>query len=347
MPAAIAGPQRIVFLCAVSAGVDTVAELVRRGVRPAAIVGLARDSADPDAVSGWIDVEEVGARLGIPACAVRSYALRHDEDRAALEMLRPDLIVVTGWQRLVPEWLIALPEFGVIGSHGSPDGIHGGRGRSPQTWALLLGCPSFDLSLFRIAPGIDDGPVLATRTFDYGRDDDIAVSYQRATLATADMLMELLADPERLNSGTPQPEGGFYYPQRRPEDGWADWTLPAERVAAHCRALARPYPGLRCATADGGTVRIWRCQPFDGDTSLAPGTIGPCFASGDFLVHCGNGRLLVRDYSGPEGWTPEPGVLLEGRAWADQLRGIVGRHESGYPDFPVSPRILSEIGREQ
>jgi methionyl-tRNA formyltransferase len=345
MDFAATGPQRIVFFCATTSGVDTVAELVRRGVRPTAIVGLARDSADPDTVSGWIDVEDVGARLRVPACAVRSYALKHGDDRSAIEALRPDLIVVTGWQRLVPEWLIALPEFGVIGGHGSPDGIHGGRGRSPQTWALLLGCPTFDLSLFRIAPGVDDGPVLASRTFDYRRDDDIAVSYQRATLASADMLMELLADPTRLKGGTPQPEGGFYYPQRRPEDGWADWTLPAERIEAHCRALTRPYPGLRSATAHGGSIRIWRCQPFDCDTSLPPGTIGPCFESGDFLVHCTGGRLLVRDWTGPEGWTPEPGTNLQGRLWADQLRAIVERHESSYPDFPVSPRILSEIGR--
>ena len=56
---------------------------------------------------------------------------------------------------------------GVLGGHGSPDGISGGRGRLPQNWALILGAKRFDLALFKITPGIDDGPIIAKRSFFY------------------------------------------------------------------------------------------------------------------------------------------------------------------------------------
>ena len=338
----MAGPERIVVLCTVSAGIDTVAELVRRGVRPAALVGLRPGAADPDEVSGWIDVADAATHLGLAHRYVRSYRLNDVDDRAVLEALQPDLVLVTGWQRLVPDWLTALADYGVLGGHGSPDGIDGGRGRSPQTWALMLGCRSFDLALFRITSDIDAGPVLATRSFCYRDEDDIRVSYFRASLAMADMIAELLASPDKLRGGSPQPAAGFYYPQRRPEDGWVDWSLPAAEIAAHCRALTHPYPGLR-ASAGGGLLRLWRCQVFDDNVGLDPGTVGPCFANGEFLVHCLDGRMLVRDWTGEGGWRPQPGETLAGKAWSDQLGEIVERHQRKHPHLPISPRIARRL----
>jgi methionyl-tRNA formyltransferase len=337
------GPERIVILCTVEAGIDTLVELLRSGVRPAAIIGLHPNSADPDKVSGWVDVGAFGQRHGVRSLYVRSYALKDAADRAAIEALSPDLVLITGWQRLAPPWLLDMPRFGVLGGHGSPDGIHGGRGRSPQTWALLLGCRTFDLSLFRVTPGIDDGPVLATRTFAYAPLDDIRISYYRASLAMAEMIAEVIASPARLLSGEPQPEQGAHYPQRRPEDGWADWRLSADVLASHCRALTHPYPGLRTAEAGHG-VRIWQCQRFDDEMSLAPGEIGPCFTTDEFLIGCLDGRLLVRMWSTDGGeWRPEPGKRLEGRDWNTQLKAIVDRHERGYPHFPIAERIQRQL----
>jgi methionyl-tRNA formyltransferase len=338
-------PERIVVLSTVSAGIDTLAELLRHGVRPFALVGLHPDSASPHEVSGWIDVAEVAQRFGLKSLYVRSYAMTRPDDRAAFEALRPDLVLVTGWQRLVPEWLIALPQYGVLGGHGSPDGIHGGRGRSPQTWALLLGCRTFELSLFRITAGIDDGPVLATRSFTYTADDDIRTSYFRASLAMADMIIEMIDNPAKLLAGVQQPCGGFYYPQRKPDDGWADWSLAAAQVAKHCRALTHPYPGLGCRSSSGDVIRIWRCQPFDSEVAAEPGVVGPCFVADEFLVQCLDGRLLVRDWSSDSAWRPAPGELLEGQPWNDQLAMVVDRHVAKFPDLPVSPRILQLLGR--
>ena len=102
------------------------------------------------------------------------------------------MIWVCGWQRLVPDWLIQQARLGVLGGHGSPDGIAGGRGRSPQNWALLLGCSQFVYALFLITEGVDNGPIISQRTFCYRPYDDIQVSYYRASLAMADMLCEVL-----------------------------------------------------------------------------------------------------------------------------------------------------------
>ena len=46
---------------------------------------------------------------------------------------------------------------GVLGAHGSCDGITKGRGRSPLNWALMIGAKKFEVSIFKISDGVDDG----------------------------------------------------------------------------------------------------------------------------------------------------------------------------------------------
>ena len=159
----------------------------------------------------------------------------------------------------------------------------------------------------------------------------------------ADMIEEVLSDPARLTIGTPQADNAAYYPQRLPEDGWADWSLAAADVARHARALTRPYPGLRAQCGDA-TVRLWRAQRFDDQISGEPGTVSSCFQSGDFLVQCVDGRLLVRDWTCTSDWRPEPGDVLQGRAWKDQLAGIIQRHEAKHPNLRIAARIVRQVG---
>jgi methionyl-tRNA formyltransferase len=338
-PAPPVGSPKLLVLCTVQAGLDAVAEVLRRGNVIAGIVGVHPEVADPVTLSGYVDVAEFALKAGVPFHHVRSYGLNGDADRRLFESLSFDVVWVAGWQRLVPGWLIAMPRHGVLGTHGSPDGILGGRGRSPQTWALLLGCSRFDLALFRITPGVDDGPVIAERSFFYKEEDDIAVSYYRAALATADMVCEALAEPDRIVAALPQREGAHYYPQRLPEDGQADWALPQRWIAKHCRALTAPYPGLRTSCGDN-LISIWQCQPFDDVIDGASGMVSTCFGSGDFLVNCRDGRVLVRRWSShPTGWTPQPGLRLSSMPFHEQLKAIIERHDAKMPGHPISERI--------
>ena len=112
--------------------------LVANRLPLAGIIGLTEREAS-DALSGLVPMREQADRYGIPFVGIESYALTQSEDQAALEALDIDLLLVMGWQRLVPSWLIEHCRVGIVGSHGSPQGISGGRGRSPQNWAIMLG----------------------------------------------------------------------------------------------------------------------------------------------------------------------------------------------------------------
>lgn len=334
------GPTpKILVLCTVSAGLDAVAEVIRRGFSVSGIVGVHPEVADPVGISGYVDVAQFAAQIGVPHYYVRSYSLNSDVDRSSLQALDFDLIWVSGWQRLVPKWLIESSKLGVLGGHGSPDGIHGGRGRSPQNWALMLGCERFDIALFRITPGVDEGPVVAQRSFYYHESDDIAISYYRSALAMADMVCEVLRAPEALMTAIPQPAEAYFYPKRTPEDGWVDWSLPKTWVVRHCRALTTPYPGLRTSHEDVEII-LWQCQPFDDRIDGPTGTISACFTSGDFLVNCRDGRVLVRKWTTRTAdWRPQAGMQLRSVPFQQQLAVIIERHRQKYPHQRISERI--------
>jgi len=331
---------KVLVLCTTSTGLDAVYEIYQRGFKLSAIIGVDPKKGNGQLISGYTDIAEFGRKISTPVYYVKSYSLKLESDKNLFENLEFDLVWVAGWQRLVPDWLITMSVLGVLGVHGSPDGIHGGRGRSPQNWALLLGCKQFDLALFKIQAGIDDGPIVSQRTFEYGENDDIRISYYRASLAVAEMMADVLEDSSILEKTVDQPSDAFYYPQRLPEDGYIDWANSGENIVRTCRALTKPYPGAK--TISGGVeITIWECLFFDHLIQGLVGQISTCFYSGEFLVNCKNGRILVREWLAEEkNWNPIEGNMFSIKPFKEQIKNIIKRHEERFPDLPISSRIL-------
>ncbi len=336
---------RVLVLCTVSTGLDSVAEVLRNGFAIRAIVGVDPKVADPKVISGFTDIAQFAAKWNIPHYYMQRYDLKSEGDRERLTALEFDLVWVAGWQRLVPDWLIAQASMGALGGHGSPDGIHGGRGRSPQNWAIMLGCKRFDLALFRLTPGVDDGPVIAQRSFFYNETDDIAISYKKVALCMGEMMTDVLSAPSLLKKAVPQSGEVFYYPQRKPEDGYVDWNLTQREIWAHCRALTRPYPGLRTRYGDTDIV-FWDCVPFDDEVRNSPGIIDFVFEDGGFLVNCRDGRVLVKDFAPLGDWEPSPRMALSSPRLAETLKVLTARHSNQYPNASVARRIMNRIDDE-
>lgn len=336
--------MKIVIFCTVSTGLDSITHVLSRGLKVDLIVGVSPKSK-VNAISGYVDISEFAQSKGINFLHVESYSLSNPIDKKALMELDIDYIWVAGWQRLLPEWLINHVSYCVIGSHGSPDGITSGRGRSPQNWALICGAEKFYLSTFIIEAGVDDGKIIGEKSFIYNEFDDIKTSYFKVSLCLAEMIIDFFSCPElRMVNAIPQSGVPAYYPQRLETDGWADWTLSQREISRICRALTKPYPGMRTVYKNNSNeidIRIWKCQPFDDIISGRIGEISHVFHEGSFLVECRDGRIIVTDWSASSStWKPIAANLLGGKLFAAEIKEIVQRHQQKLPDFPVSERIL-------
>lgn len=332
-------------------GIDA-ANLLWARVPLQGIIGLTRrDSTDE--ISGYVCMEDYCRQSGVPFIPVESYSLKSDVDERRLLGLDIDVLVVFGWQRLIPEWLIRHCKGCALGAHGSPYGITGGRGRSPQNWAIILGKREFHISIFRIDAGIDSGGVLDSRTFELTELDDIKTSYCKALLLEVEMIAECLASGRALAApARPQTGEARYLPQRLPSDGEIDWSRSSGQVDAFIRALTRPYPGA-FSRFEGGVLRVWKGRPIDvGDSScgMRPGAVAGVLHGGDLIIRTGTGCLLVEDYSvEPE---TASGRLHAGRAFEpcdfkEQMKGIIARHYKKHPELPICQDILTAAGWEE
>src|SRR5206468_1795678 len=95
--------------------------------------------------------------FGLPVTQPREIK-NNAEFRRELEAIRPDAIIVVGYGRLIPQWMLDLPPLGNINLHGSL--LPKYRGAAPIQWAIANGETKTGVTTMRIDEGLDSGPLL-------------------------------------------------------------------------------------------------------------------------------------------------------------------------------------------
>jgi methionyl-tRNA formyltransferase len=223
---------------------------------------------------------------GIPL--LQPASLRTDEAAAELGACRPDAAVLADYGRILPASILAVPPHGFLDLHPSLLPRH--RGATPIPASIAAGDPETGVTLFRMDPGMDTGPIVAAsrRTLD-GTEDapalEAALAADAADLLAASLAPWLSGDlPER-----PQPDAGVTVtrPFRR-ADGALDPAMPAAALERRVRAL-RPWPGTYLEMPDGRL--IVRAASVASGPGPAPGAASGA-ALGDVVAH-GAGLALV------------------------------------------------------
>lgn len=337
-------PVSIYMLNATIAGMQLVKQL-NNAIHIKGLIGLSCRQFD-DSVSGGYYCRDDCFNLGIKFIEVDDYKLNNDNDKNKFLNLKIDILFVVGWQRLVPKWLIE--HCGeIIGFHGSPWGINGGRGRSPQNWSLILGEKYFFLSMFYITPSIDSGIIIDTRKFCYTDFDDIKTSQYKVNLLSVEMIVSYVNSSSHIDTTIQNDNDARYLPQRLPEDGGIDWNCPVKEIYNLIRALAHPFPGAYTYYS-GYKMKIWKARLFDIELNkkFNNGEIVEIFMNNDLLISASDGLMLIEEYELTDGMPHlEPGKICTGVSARIQLENIVLRHKSKYPRMLIQERLLELLNR--
>jgi methionyl-tRNA formyltransferase len=134
------------------------------------------------------------------------------------------------------------------------------RGAAPIERALMAGDAETGVSIIKLVPELDAGPIAAQRAFPLSEEDDFGTVSARAGELAAELLEQALPEPEL----TPQPEEGLTYAAKiGPEDRELDWSRPPQELLNRIRALS-PHIGAR-GELHGRPVTVWRARIEDGD----------------------------------------------------------------------------------
>lgn len=324
-------------------GVDITNQL-KNQLKIKGIIGLSSKN-DTKNISGFVDVKKNCRKNHFQFVSLDSYNMKNENDKKKLKKLNIDVLLVLGWQRLIPKWLIEKCKFGAIGIHGSPWGINYGRGRSPQNWSLILGKDIFEISIFRINEGIDSGRIIESRKFPLSEFDNIITSYHKSSILISEMIIKNIKKISS-NSGHEQKGPTRFLPQRIPDDGQIDWNRKSLEIYNFIRGQTHPYPGA-FSFINKTKIWIWHAIPFNlkiDHTEKNPGTIIRVFYNKDLLIKTNNGYILINDYTlKPSKFKLKEGMKMNSINFSKQMKGIVERHYKKFPKNKLNKEILKKI----
>src|SRR5271166_1885512 len=102
-------------------------------------------------------VKQMAVTLGLPV--IQPERIKNNvEFRAQLESLAAEAIIVVGYGRIIPQWMIDLPKLGNINLHASL--LPRYRGAAPIQWAIARGETITGVTTMRINAGLDTGDIL-------------------------------------------------------------------------------------------------------------------------------------------------------------------------------------------
>jgi methionyl-tRNA formyltransferase len=113
-------------------------------------------------------VKQSALKLGLPI--VQPDKIKTNEEfRLQLAALEPWAIIVVGYGRILPQWMIDLPRFGNLNVHASL--LPKYRGAAPIQWAIAEGEHVTGVTIMRIDTGLDTGDILLQRDLAIDPDD--------------------------------------------------------------------------------------------------------------------------------------------------------------------------------
>ncbi len=134
--------------------------------------------------AGFVDLATAARQAGVPVLETGN--LNHPGEVARVRDLKPDLIVVVGWTRLLGEELLALPRRGCVGFHASM--LPHNRGRAPVNWAIIRGEKETGNTMMYLAGGADTGDIIDQQRVAIDDEDTCATVYDKVGEAGAAML---------------------------------------------------------------------------------------------------------------------------------------------------------------
>ncbi len=209
----------------------------------------------------------------------------NEEFQGQLARIAPDAIVVVGYGRIIPLWMINLPPLGNLNLHASL--LPKYRGAAPIQWAIARGESVSGVTIMRIDAGLDTGDILLQQEIPIAPADTAVTLAPRMAAAGAVLMVETLRG---LQAGTVRPcpqdhSKATLAPILKKEDGHIDFHLTAREILNRLRGF-QPWPGA-FSSFRGKNLQVWAAQPIERVAAASEVAV----ESGRLFVGCGTGAL--------------------------------------------------------
>jgi methionyl-tRNA formyltransferase len=277
---------KLVFCGTPSFAVPTLERLVEAGFAVPLVV------TQPDRPKGrgmelaLSPVKQVALRLRLQVSQPDKIK-NNQEFREQLAALAPDAIIVVGYGRIIPQWMIDLPPMGNLNLHGSL--LPKYRGAAPIQWAIARGETVTGVTTMRIDAGLDTGDIFLQNEIPIAPEDTAVTLSPRMAAIGAELMVETLRG---VQAGTVDPlpqdhSRATLAPILKKEDGQIDFQLNAQEILNRLRGF-QPWPGAYTSFR-GKNLHIWAAQRAERTVAASEVLV----ESGRLIVGCVAGALQV------------------------------------------------------
>ena len=253
-------------------------------------------------------VKELALRAGLPV--YQPEKMRDGTALAILRELRPDILVVVAYGRILPDDMLALPRYGAVNVHGSL--LPKYRGAAPIQWAVLNGDTVTGVSTMFLASEMDAGDIIYTDETEIGEFETAGELFDRLMDMGAKLLVKTLRAIEDGSAPrTPQDHTQATYVKMLDKSiSPIDWNKRPREIVKHIYGL-QPWP-VATMELEGKTFRVFGAAYTENRTDKMPGSVVSAGDAG-IEIACADGQtLLVTELQAPGKKRMRAGDFLRG-----------------------------------
>lgn len=229
-------------------------------------------------------VKELALEHGIQVFQPES--LKNPETLSLIASLKPDLIVVVAYGKILPKNILDLPPLGCINVHGSL--LPKYRGAAPIQWSVINGEKITGVTTMYMDEGLDTGDMIFKSETKIGENETSGELFDRLSVIGAELLIKTLNEIEAGNIVREKQNDDLstYSPMLNKSLSKINWSNSAEKIHNLVRGL-NPWP-TAMTVMNGKNVKIYQ-------TKIAKsicGKPGEVKSIEPFIVACGNNSAI-------------------------------------------------------
>lgn len=234
-------------------------------------------------------VKVLAEQNGITVYQPESLKKNADEYISIINDIKPDIIVVAAYGKILPKEVLDIPRLGCVNIHGSL--LPKYRGAAPIQWAVLNGDKETGITTMLMNEGLDTGDILLTEKTEIGENETASELFDRLSSIGAELVIKTIDNLQKGNI-TPKKQDNSkatYAPMLSKDLSNIDFNRPVYEVHKKICGLS-DWP---CAVTsiNGKRLKVYRSQIVSNTKpDVEPGEI---INEKDFTVACIDGSIRI------------------------------------------------------
>ncbi len=215
-----------------------------------------------------------------------------------IKKLKPDVMCVVAYGKILPKELLDIPTLGCINVHGSL--LPKYRGAAPIQWAVINGEKITGITTMYMDVGMDTGDMILKKETEIGEDETTGELWERLAKLGAELLVETL---DKIEKGTapriPQGEDFTMAPMLDKEMSKINWE---NKTALEIKNLVRglnPIMGTY-SFLNGKKIKFWKVdmELLKNNENIENGTVIKSDSKDGLYIKAKDGIIKVLEIQG-------------------------------------------------